>query len=55
MADALSTYETAYKTYTDTVNAVNTEVVETVEVMTAKVTPYTVIKTIINFFKKLFG
>lgn len=55
MADALSTYEAAYKTYTDTVNAVNTEVVETVEVMTAKVTPYTVIKTIINFFKKLFG
>ncbi len=55
MADALSTYEKAYKTYTDTVNAVNAEVEETVEVMTAKVTPYTVIKTIINFFKKLFG
>ena len=55
MKEALATYEQAYKNYTDAVNAVNTEVVETVEVMTANVTPYTVIQTIINFFKKLFG
>lgn len=55
MAQALATYEKAYKDYTDAVNAVNTEVVETVEVMTANTTPYVVVETIVNFFKKLFG
>lgn len=55
VAEALSAYNAAYTTYMDTVNAVNNEVTETVEVMTAQNSSYSVMDAVIRFFKKLFG
>ena len=55
MREALSAYDAAYATYTATVNAVNGEVMETVEVMTSQNSSYSVMEAVIGFFKKLFG
>ena len=55
VADALSAYNAAYATYTATVNAVNGEVTQTVAVMTAQNSSYSVMDAVIRFFKKLVG